>query len=176
MMAGVYALLGATFLAVIQIMVYAGAIMVLFVFVIMLLNLGDDELGRPKFTLTKALAAVTAIFLVGAMALAFTTLGQPDARDTVFPGLNRLADVPGRVEVNIANNNETTYDDNGEPVAVTVVERARAQQRVALWSSFGSIEAVGLLLYTKWLLVFEVTGLLLLGAVVGAIMIARKRV
>lgn len=175
-MAGLYALLGATFLAVIQVMVYAGAIMVLFVFVIMLLNLGDNELGKPKFTFSKALAVGVGVFLVGAMATAFATIGQPGEAQSNFPGLSRLADVPDRAEVSLANGGEVFDADTGQPVAVTAVERATAQKRVALWSAFGSIESVGILLYTKWLLVFEVTGLLLLGAVVGAIMIAKKRV
>jgi len=43
--AAIYLMLGAEFLAVVQVIVYAGAIMVLFLFVIMLLNLGRDEFG-----------------------------------------------------------------------------------------------------------------------------------
>jgi NADH-quinone oxidoreductase subunit J len=49
-LAGLYFLLGAQFLSVVQVIVYAGAIMVLFLFVIMLLNLSDEErlpVGRP---------------------------------------------------------------------------------------------------------------------------------
>ena len=45
-LAGIYALLGAHLLAGLQIIVYAGAIMVLFTFVIMLLNLSEDEMGE----------------------------------------------------------------------------------------------------------------------------------
>src|SRR3954449_11701098 len=45
-LAGLYLLLGAEFLAAIQVIVYAGAIMVLFVFVIMLLNAGEEEHTR----------------------------------------------------------------------------------------------------------------------------------
>lgn len=47
-LAGTYILLNAEFMAIIQVLVYAGAIMVLFVFVLMLLNLRDDELGDAR--------------------------------------------------------------------------------------------------------------------------------
>lgn len=57
-LASLYALLGAHLLAALQILVYAGAIMVLFVFVIMLLNLKEDELGERRVTPIKVLGAV----------------------------------------------------------------------------------------------------------------------
>src|SRR6202167_4368373 len=47
-MAGLFVLLHAFFLAAVQVVVYAGAVMVLFVFVIMLLDLRDEELRRLK--------------------------------------------------------------------------------------------------------------------------------
>lgn len=52
-LAATYVLLGAHLLAALQILVYAGAVMVLFVFVIMLLNLKDEELGSPRPTVMK---------------------------------------------------------------------------------------------------------------------------
>ena len=55
-LAGIYLTLHAQFIAVIQILVYAGAIMVLFVFVIMLLNLGDERRLRDGFTWKKVVA------------------------------------------------------------------------------------------------------------------------
>ena len=55
-LAGIYLTLHAQFIAVIQILVYAGAIMVLFVFVIMLLNLGDERRLREGFSWRKVVA------------------------------------------------------------------------------------------------------------------------
>src|SRR5438270_13327543 len=49
-LAGIYVLLSAHLIAILQIMVYAGAVMVLFVFVIMLLNLREEELGESRIT------------------------------------------------------------------------------------------------------------------------------
>src|SRR3977135_465481 len=59
-LAGIYVLLSAHLIAILQVMVYAGAVMVLFVFVIMLLNLKDEELGEQRITAWKGigLAAV----------------------------------------------------------------------------------------------------------------------
>lgn len=46
--AGIFAILGATFLAVIQVLIYAGAVMVLFIFVVMLIRLREEDLYRPR--------------------------------------------------------------------------------------------------------------------------------
>jgi NADH-quinone oxidoreductase subunit J len=57
-LAALYALLQAHFLAIVQILLYAGAILVLFVFVIMLLNLKREELGRARVTASKIAGVV----------------------------------------------------------------------------------------------------------------------
>ena len=66
--AALFALLDAHFLAVIQVLLYAGAILVLFLFVIMLLNLGPDELGRARKTLAKGVALLL-LLVVGFITL-----------------------------------------------------------------------------------------------------------
>ena len=62
--AGLFAQAGAHFLAAMQVLVYAGAVTVLFVFVIMLLNLKEEELGEARWTFWKGagLVAVVAVF------------------------------------------------------------------------------------------------------------------
>ncbi len=69
--AGVYVLFEAHFLAAIQVLVYAGAIMVLFLFVIMLLNLGHDYRADLKYGLWSLLALVVAGLTAGVLAQAF---------------------------------------------------------------------------------------------------------
>lgn len=61
---GFYLLLQAQFLAVIQILVYAGAIMVLFLFVIMVLNLGDDEKIQSKINFKEFFAIILGIVVL----------------------------------------------------------------------------------------------------------------
>ncbi len=81
--AALFALQDAHFLAALQILVYAGAIMVLILFVIMLLNLRDDELGKPKITPAKVLggaaAAVTAFLIVSLI----SAIKAPSASDVL---------------------------------------------------------------------------------------------
>ncbi|MDE2677347.1 MAG: NADH-quinone oxidoreductase subunit J [Gemmatimonadota bacterium] len=77
--AGIYVLFEAHFLAAIQVLVYAGAIMVLFLFVIMLLNLGHDYRADLKFGLWLLLAFVVAGLTAGVLAQGFM-----DVADTGF--------------------------------------------------------------------------------------------
>lgn len=126
-LAATYVLLGAHFLAVLQLLVYAGAIMVLFVFVIMLLNLKDEELGGRRVTPAK-IAAGGALGLTG-LVLAVRVFGP------LAPTAD-LASEPG----------------------------------------FGTVKAVGRVLYGPYLLSFEATSLLLLVAIVAAVVVARVRI
>jgi NADH-quinone oxidoreductase subunit J len=126
-----YIQLGALFVGVMLVIVYAGAIMVLFLFVIMLLNLrGGEDLGQHSKPLNKAgkllisgLLLVEMVFVVRALFLGFNSSG-------------------------IASGNPA--------------------------DSFGTIRPVSMLLFTKYLYPFELTGVLMLIAVVGAVVIARK--
>jgi NADH-quinone oxidoreductase subunit J len=134
--AGIYVLLEAHFLAAIQIMVYAGAIMVLFLFVIMLLNLGHDYQKDIK----GGLGAILSFGVVGLIAggIAQQIGGMPEVgQGRGFPG-------PQAMDAMIA-----------EQGIVGVISRP---------------------LYTEYVVAFEVTGLLLLVAIVGALALAKKKV
>lgn len=74
-LAGMYLTLQAQFIAIIQILVYAGAIMVLVVFVIMLLNLGKEENMHEKFNLRTTMSLAMAALLVVQFLTVF--LGKP---------------------------------------------------------------------------------------------------
>src|SRR5256885_10416085 len=63
-LAGIYVLLAAHLIAILQVMVYAGAVMVLFVFVIMLLNLKEEELGRERLAARKSLGGASIVTAV----------------------------------------------------------------------------------------------------------------
>lgn len=68
-LAGIFALLQAHFVAAVQVLVYAGAILVVFIFVIMLLNLSDEEIGPPRPAVAKAIAILLVSAMIGAAAI-----------------------------------------------------------------------------------------------------------
>ncbi len=121
-----YLLLGAPFIALAQVTVYAGAIMVLFLFVIMLL--GAEQL-RQKSTLPAQ---------------------QPLA--IILGGLLLL-----------------------EALYLLITRRGSLPAAVAVSSDFGNPENLGKMLFNQYLLPFEVTSILLLVAMVGAIVLTRRR-
>lgn len=124
-LAVMYLLLGAEFLAMAQIIVYAGAIMVLFVFVIMLLNAGAEE-TRGRSWMSQIFGVPAMLALVGVLGF-FAMKWFPNA------GFVKFGDFAG-----------------------------------------GGAQQVGYALFTDYLLPFEVTSVLILIAIVGAIVLARK--
>ena len=128
-LAGLYLTLHAQFIAVIQILVYAGAIMVLFVFVIMLLNLGDERKLIDGLSWKKIVAAGLAFGLLMELIYVLGVLGSS------YGPINA--------------------------------------QRAA---EIGTAEFVGSQLFTKFLFPFEVTSLILTAAIVGAIVLAKRKI
>src|SRR5262245_65675359 len=88
-LAGVYLLLGAHLIAILQVLVYAGAVMVLFVFVIMLLNLKDAELGEKRITVWKGLGLAAVVLAVGV--IAWKALGPAFPPGALMQGDRRVA-------------------------------------------------------------------------------------
>jgi NADH-quinone oxidoreductase subunit J len=125
-LAVIYLLLGAEFIAAIQVIVYAGAIMVLFVFVIMLLNAGEEErTQRSRFVRLLGLP----LFVVLLAQLGFVLYRQ-------------FASAPP----------------------------------VQFGAFVGTTEALGRALFHDYVLPFEVTSILFLVAIVGAIVLGRKEI
>ncbi len=131
-MAGTFVLLEAHFLAAIQIIVYAGAIMVLFLFVIMLLNLGHDY--------------------------------QQDLKGGAFAVIS--FGVTGVIAGLMARELGTTGIEQGTGGASID----------ALIAEHGAVGAIATELYTTYVVPFEITGILLLVAIVGALVLAKKEV
>src|SRR5947209_7026122 len=118
-----YLLLGAEFVAAVQVIVYAGAIMVLFVFTIMLLNAGEEE--RTRGSRVAIMLGVPAV-LIGAVLGAWTLV---------------------------------RHGGSGE---------------VAIGALPGSPSTIGWLLFHDFLLPFEVTSVLILIAIMGAVVLATR--
>jgi NADH-quinone oxidoreductase subunit J len=124
--AAVFVALSAAFLAAIHVLVYTGAILVLFLFVIMLLNLRDDELGEEHpFGARLAAAALAFAAFIG---VAVPTLRSPLLLQPTGPAPE----------------------------------------------GFGSLATVGELLFVSYGLPFELVSVLILGAMFGGLVIAKK--
>lgn len=147
-----FAMMGAQFLATIQIMVYAGAIMVLVIFVIMLL--GSEAEGRAVEGRGQYIG-VSTYFIVLATCLFVGVLFAVIERGFVFP---LGSSVPGGREV------RASYSEQSNN------EQSHSEQR----QIEGSTEAIGQLLFTEYLFPFELASLLLLAAIIGAVLLAQE--
>ena len=125
-----YILLEAQFIAAVQMIVYAGAIMVLFLFVIMLLNIKGDEESKRSFPFRKIPAILMGIGLL-----------------TVICIILKSKLLQGKQDV----------------------------YTVAHIESIGNTQLIGNLLFTDYLLPFEITSILLFVAAIGAIMLAKRK-
>lgn len=91
-LAGLFLTLSAQFIAAIQIIVYAGAIMVLFVFVIMLLNIREEETKADRQKYLKFLAVPLFLALIAEVMAVLKTLGNPAASDKIPGTVESLAE------------------------------------------------------------------------------------
>jgi len=128
-LAGLYLTLHAQFIAVIQILVYAGAIMVLFVFVIMLLNLGDERKLSEGISWRK----LVAVGMCSALLLEFIYI-------------------------------------------LGFAESSSAPLNAAKALEIGTVEFIGSQLFTRFLFPFEIASLILTAAIVGAIVLAKRKI
>lgn len=127
-LAVLYLLLGAEFIAAAQLIVYAGAIMVLFVFVIMLLNAGSEQRVKGKSRIVK------------------------------FFGIPLFAVFLG--------------------VLCYLIQSRLPQSKQVIFGSFTTATGleIGRSLFTQYLLPFEITSVLILIAILGAVVLARKEI
>lgn len=136
--AAMFVLLEAYFLAILQVLVYAGAVMVLFLFIIMLLDVDKDgsNFWKEKMTLTGSIMGFALLAI-----LIFSTFAGGEYLPE--PALSAVAENP-----------------TGEGVGIPFTTSAK---------SFGYS------LFTKYMLPFQVTGFLLLAAMIGVIVVSRKQ-
>ena len=123
-----YVMLEAPFMAAIQIMVYAGAIMVLILFVIMLLNLGDET---RKITHSLVLGGLAGVAVL--------------AQGIYFLKRSQVAELQPEITSEIIK-------------------------------QYGHTELIGKAMFSEFLLPFEITSILLLVALVGAVILAKREV
>lgn len=121
--AGLFAQLGGSFLFIVQVIIYAGAVVTLILFIIMFLNIKEEHLPHEPYKLKW-------IFFMSLLISPFTIF--------LISAVNKIKFSPLHLE------------------------------------DFGSIKAVGMELYTNWVLPFEMVSILLLIALIGVVILARK--
>ncbi len=125
-LAGVFAMLHAELMFILQILVYAGAIMVLVIFTIMLLNLREEEIEEPPAGKIKTIVILVAVFM------------------GCFGFIKALSKMPF--------------------------------SKPAVPDDFGSVEKVGELVMTSYLFPFEIISIVLLVAIIGVVLLAKKAI
>jgi len=144
-----YAVLEAQFLATIQIIVYAGAIMVLFLFVLMLLGVHRADVGggalRRQAPVAVLLGVALFVLLAGSVAQPYLSAGDACPAAAVA-----------------AERTDAPPPANGGCVGLASVNER------------GNVQAVGIQLFTRYTWPFEVTSVLLIVAAIGALVLGRK--
>lgn len=235
--AGLYGLLSAHLMAITQVLVYAGAIMVLFLFIIMLLNLRDDELGSFEFRMHHLISAGAIGGLLFFIATAITPLvdqkvvgekradfaktyeqrakayevakskveAEEDEVKRATLELELQAKSPDIMKTRTAvkgplyadlneqglehmwnerferhENGVTAFNqgkwsryDKSRPMELPPVLTGKGRKGGR--ASFGTIEPLSVLIVNRFVIPFELTALLLLAAIVGAVIIAKRR-
>jgi NADH-quinone oxidoreductase subunit J len=146
-LAAIYVLLNAQFIAAIQVLVYAGAIMVLFLFVIMLLNLGHSESDLRGPSTVAATLVIVGLLSIELLALTYYSPRRLAAELSQWP----------------------TFTD---PATAFVAGQVTQQEAAAR----GVVGAVAAPLFQVYLIPFEITSILLLAAIVGSVVLAKRNV
>ncbi len=186
--AGLFVVLGAYFVAVVQVIVYAGAVMVLFLFVIMLLNLGTIRTARSAAGIGRGVAIVLGVVL----ALEGIYIAVNVTRDTTVARVKQertagAASITGEQlkkisqmevdyqlsDVEINTNYVPKVSNEAEKVEnLTATQAQRLIEK--LQQEMGKTERIGSVLFSKFLLPFEVTSLILLSALIGVIVLVKR--
>jgi len=125
--AGIFALLNATFLFMVQIIVYAGAIMTLILFILMFLNIKEEDLPQEPHKFK-------------------------------FIALGAIIMIPLNVLV------------------IKAVSKLPSKDMLLTNTDFGDMGPIGIVLFDNWLVAFELLSILLLIALIGSVVLAKKRV
>ena len=153
----IFVLLQATFLAAIQMIVYGGAILVVFLFVIMLINLRPEEL-RDDFEFGRHLIIVFCASVFGATILLIISEGVTPGQERAF----REKIYPEKIESRSAA---------GDPVMIADPLKIKDKEPI-----FGSIERIAKPLFEQQMVPFELASILIVVALLGAVLLSKKRV
>jgi NADH-quinone oxidoreductase subunit J len=177
--AGLFLLLGAYFVAAVQIIVYAGAIMVLFLFVIMLLNLGSIDAARPAAGVAKGVAIVLGVLFAAqavyvAVNVSQATVGKPaDLKGGISTA---VAEIEATYELDRTKTISDYVTPQYSKTSVEMLTESEARDLILTLrrDNMGKTKQIGSVLFSKFLLPFEVTSLILLAALIGVIVLVKR--
>ena len=149
-LAALFMMLDAYFIGIIQILVYAGAVMVLFLFIIMLLDLRAEELRKVNWLATVGGALVALIFLIQVL----TVIGRLTNANKPFPPLAR-----------------STIEPAG---AARDGWETRQGERSGERESIDDVHNVGATLFNNFTFPFQLIGVLVLVATIGVVVLSRR--
>ena len=171
--AGLFIALGAHFVAAVQVIVYAGAIMVLFLFVIMLLNLGSlQDTARQNISAIKIFVLVLAVLLAieGVTVARYVDQnGGVIKKQSTDVIIQRLKDDFKMSDEDIKHSVEELYGKGTSVSNLTSV-----QVTGLVHGEMGKTKRIGTLLFSKFVLPFEVTSFILIAALIGVIAIVNR--
>ena len=225
--AGLYGLLSAHFMAILQVLVYGGAIMVLFMFIIMLLNLPDEQRSSMQWSTSHVLAALGGVGMLTFLVLALTPwMGANEALEAnrvqvaeahaaaiaaaetdeakeelaargpalaysepAFPGLYLDLNEEGLEQKyqeklvsaaaggdDLIEGKYRRFDPSIPFVLPPSLDPTKGDATADAPVGFGTVEPISMLVVNRYVVPFELTALLLLAAIVGAVIIAKRRV
>ena len=186
-LAGLFISLGAYFVAVVQVIVYAGAIMVLFLFVMMLLNLGRlqtvRQINKAKvFAVILGIVLAAEVIYIGIKVYDGTAV-SPSQREGEVVGaaitseqLNQIAAIESTYQLDRSEiNSDYVPKIADQKNTVETLSASEANQLIRkLQGEMGQPDRIGTILFTKFLLPFEVTSLILLAALIGVIVLVKR--
>ncbi|MEI7555774.1 NADH-quinone oxidoreductase subunit J [Candidatus Chlorohelix sp.] len=166
--AGIYILMGAEFMAALQVLVYSGAILVLFVFVMMLLQLRPGPALNPfRFFQSRIAPVIALAFLAEVLVIIFAS--------NYYNNGGKITDSANTQAANMAKNISYVVSSK---VPMTDTQGNSVVKSNEGWfsepNSTGHTALLGKELYSKFILPFEICSLILLVAAIGAIVIGRR--
>jgi NADH-quinone oxidoreductase subunit J len=147
--AGLFLLLGAEFVAFIQVIVYVGAVAVLFLFVVMMLDIDFAELRKGAWKVWPVGLLVGGVLIVQLVVTMLTWQSLPQAKAEILTPSTKIVE-------KVEGANAIAKLEPGKPVAETPKPRDNTHM-------------LGDVLYTEYVYPFQVAGLILLVAMIGAI-------
>ncbi|XDD51181.1 NADH-quinone oxidoreductase subunit J [Leptospira sp. WS92.C1] len=151
-LAAIYAVMNAIFLATMQLLVYAGAIMVLVVFVLMLLSLREES--QTLFIFEKPVKKILYLSLVAFLGVLLITAVQDG--------------IPSKSSQRIG------YGENGSNLYSMDIPKGGNTDNGLGFTSKGNTAVVGTAMFLRYLLPFELISILLLAAVLGVVVLGKK--